>query len=188
MIQNMTRIVERINNIEERFSPQPKADPKAFSNMLQAAENKQTPEIKQRPMHQAKNRTENTYEKGSIKNMLVETAQKYGVNSDLVLALANAESGYRADAVSPVGAVGVMQLMPETASGLGVADSFDPKQNIDGGVRYLKQMLEMFGGDQSKALAAYNAGPGAVQKYGGIPPYSETQAYVKNILYDINNR
>ena len=171
----------RITEIETKFAPKVAEDTN-FSQYLKEAEaNLTVPPIRKYPAN-----ANHTYEKNSIKQMLVESAQQYGVDTDLVLALANAESGYRADAVSSAGAVGVMQLMPETARGLGVTDSFDPKQNIDGGVRYLKQMLTMFGGNTQNALAAYNAGPGAVQKYGGIPPYSETQAYVKNILADIN--
>ncbi len=186
----MVKIVERIGEIEKKFSPpKPQADPNLFASYLQAVDEKlNVPAIKRLASgNQGEDDFNATYEKGSIKQMLTETAQKYGVDKKLVLALANAESGYRPDVVSSAGAVGVMQLMPDTAKGLGVSNSFDARQNIDGGVRYLKQMLDMFGGDKSKALAAYNAGPGAVQKYGGIPPYSETQSYVKNILADINN-
>ncbi len=180
----ISKVHARIAEIEKKFNPQQTQQESSFSDYLKTAQSKDNDTIsaiRKKPIQE-----QNTnYEKGSIKQMLVETAQKYGVDSNLVLALANAESGYRTDAVSPVGAVGVMQLMPDTARGLGVEDSFDPKQNIDGGVRYLKQMLSMFGGDTTKALAAYNAGPGAVQKYGGIPPYAETQAYVRNILSEI---
>lgn len=105
-------------------------------------------------------------------------AQKAGVNPDLVLRQMQRESGGNPNAVSPKGAGGPMQLMPGTARELGV-DASDPYQNISGGVRYLKQQMDAFGGDETKALAAYNAGPGAVRKYGGVPPYAETQAYVK---------
>lgn len=175
------KVMTRIAQIENRFSPNKgQVDANVFANHLQNAENKKN--------YSYNKKQSISYDKDSVQGMLVEAAKKHGVDSDLVLSLANAESGYRSDAVSPVGAVGVMQLMPETAKDLGVNDSFDPKQNIDGGVRYLKQMLDMFGGDKEKALAAYNAGPGAVQQYGGVPPYSETQAYVKNILSDINSK
>lgn len=178
MLESVTKIRSRISEIENRFSPKP-IEENNFADYLKKAEEKDVvPAIRRRPNNV-------TYEKGSIKQMLVEAAQKHGVDHNLVLAVANAESGYRADAVSSAGAVGVMQLMPGTAASLGVTDSFDAKQNIDGGVRYLKQMLGIFDGDTEKALAAYNAGPGAVQKYGGIPPYNETQAYVRNILADI---
>jgi soluble lytic murein transglycosylase-like protein len=180
MLEGMIKIRERIAQIENRFSPKAPENA-AFAEYLKAAGEKEPPAITRRPADKARA----AQEKNGIKRMLVETAQKYGVDSDLVLALANAESGYRPDAVSSAGAVGVMQLMPGTARSLGVGNSFDPGENIDGGVRYLKQMLTMFGGDTAKALAAYNAGPEAVRNYGGIPPYQETQAYVRNILADI---
>ena len=96
------------------------------------------------------------------------------------------ELGGDPDAVSPAGAVGLMQLMPGTAKELGVANSRDPGENIRGGARYLRQQLDTFGGDVTKALAAYNAGPGAVQKYGGVPPYAETQQYVRSITATLN--
>lgn len=110
-----------------------------------------------------------------------EAAGKYGVDPKLVSAVAEIESGFSQDAISATGAVGVMQLMPETAASLGV-DPYDAKQNIDGGAQYLKQMLDDFGGDVRKAVAAYNAGPEAVREYGGVPPYSETQQYVASVL------
>lgn len=111
-----------------------------------------------------------------------EMAQKYGVRPSLFLALIRAESGGKHENVrSGAGAIGYAQLMPATARGLGV-DPYDPRGNLEGGAKYLSQQLKTFKGDESKALAAYNAGPGAVQKYGGIPPYSETQTYVKRVL------
>lgn len=109
-------------------------------------------------------------------------AETYGVPVGLLKAVGMVESGFNANAVSSCGAQGVMQLMPSTASSLGVTNAFDPAQNIMGGAKYLRQMLDYFNGDVSLALAAYNAGAGAVQKYGGIPPYAETQAYVKRVL------
>lgn len=111
-----------------------------------------------------------------------EAATKYGVDEKFIKSIINQESGFNPNATSYVGAMGMMQLMPETAKDLGVRNAYDPKDNIMGGVKYIKQQLDRFGGDKRKALAAYNAGPGAVEKYGGIPPYSETQNYVKNIM------
>lgn len=108
-------------------------------------------------------------------------AAKYAVDPKLISAVAEVESGGNQSAVSPAGAVGVMQLMPETAAGLGV-NPYDMKSNVEGGAKYLREMLDTFDGDVKKAVAAYNAGPNAVKAYGGVPPYAETQNYVNNVL------
>jgi soluble lytic murein transglycosylase-like protein len=114
---------------------------------------------------------------------LVQTnASAWQVDPALVKAVIANESGFDANATSKVGAQGLMQLMPGTASSLGVRDPYDPQQNVAGGTRYLRGLLDRFGGDARLAVAAYNAGPGAVEKYGDVPPYAETQSYVQNVL------
>jgi hypothetical protein len=113
-------------------------------------------------------------------------AERYGVETRLVEAIVQTESAGNPTAVSPKGARGLMQLMPERAALLGVRDSFDPHQNVDGGVRHIRDLLQSFGGDMTLAVAAYNAGEAAVRSYGGIPPYAETREYVRRVraLYD----
>ncbi len=114
--------------------------------------------------------------------LIESTAQRYGLETALVRAVVKVESAFYPKAYSKAGAVGLMQLMPATARELGVSDPWDPSANVDGGCRYLRMMLERFGGDLRLALAAYNAGPGAVEHYSGIPPYPETQRYVSLVL------
>lgn len=117
----------------------------------------------------------------AIEPLLRSAAERNGLDPALVAAVARAESGFRVDAGSPAGARGLMQLMPSTAAGLGVNDILDPAQNLGAGSRYLKQQIDRFG-DLRLALAAYNAGPGAVSRFGGVPPYAETQTYVDRVL------
>lgn len=110
-----------------------------------------------------------------------QAANAYGVDPALVRAVIHAESAFRPEVKSHKGAVGLMQLMPATAEELGVIDRYNPDDNISGGVKYLAYLLEMFEGDITLATAAYNAGPGAVRRHGGVPPYAETQAYVERV-------
>jgi soluble lytic murein transglycosylase-like protein len=110
-------------------------------------------------------------------------AAAHGIPAALIKSVMHVESAFNAAALSRKGAIGLMQLMPETARDMGVKDPFDPIENIGGGVRYLAFLLSRYGGDKVKALAAYNAGPGAVDKYGGVPPFAETRQYVRDVLF-----
>ncbi|HMM21560.1 MAG TPA: lytic transglycosylase domain-containing protein [Selenomonadales bacterium] len=170
-MQSIQKVMQRIADIEARVqrlsdtAPSPSA---GFAAALSRAE-------RGGAFSTASHRTD-------IAGMVQAAAKKYNVDGKLALAVATAESGLEPSAVSPAGAAGVMQLMPETAQRLGVRDIYNPQENIDGGVRYLKQMLNTFNGDVAKAVAAYNAGPGAVQQYNGVPPYAETRDYVHRVL------
>lgn len=164
----ISKVVQRISTIEQRFAT--KATGKGdFSNVLSGLQ-QQDSMVSFNPDQQ------------NILKMLNFAAQKHGVDPKLAVAIARTESGLRPDVVSSAGAVGVMQLMPGTAKELGVRNLDDARENIDAGVRYLKQMLNTFNGDTVKAIAAYNAGPQAVANYNGVPPYSETKAYVENVM------
>ncbi len=124
---------------------------------------------------------------GDFASMINQASEKYGVDPGLVQAVIKAESNFNPSAVSSAGALGLMQLMPGTAAGLGVNNALDPSQNIDGGVHFLSQLLDHYNGNVRLAVAAYNAGPGAVDKYNGIPPYQETQTYVNRVLGYFNS-
>jgi soluble lytic murein transglycosylase-like protein len=119
---------------------------------------------------------------GDLRELASVAARRHGLDPGLVLAVVSVESAFRPAAVSRKGAQGLMQLMPATAASLGVKDAFDPVENLDGGSRHLGSLLTLYGGDLVNALAAYNAGAGAVARYRGVPPYRETRAYVKKVL------
>jgi soluble lytic murein transglycosylase-like protein len=180
MITAVDQLFQRIAEIEQRFLPKVSANQSTgeFRAALSGAISQQQAAANV----QKKNTANNNASSSDIAKMVQVAANKYGVDPKLAMAVAEAESGLSQEAVSPVGAVGVMQLMPETARSLGVHNINDPRENVDGGVRYLKQMLNTFDGDVAKAVAAYNAGPQAVKNYNGVPPYSETRNYVAKVI------
>jgi soluble lytic murein transglycosylase-like protein len=123
-----------------------------------------------------------------IAGWIAKAALRYKIDPDFVASVVKAESGFHPAAVSPKGARGLMQLMPRTAASLGVENALDPAANLEGGTRYLRQLLDQYGGNAGKALAAYNAGPRRVEQYGGVPPYRETRAYITGIINDYNRK
>jgi soluble lytic murein transglycosylase-like protein len=126
--------------------------------------------------------------KTDLNEVVNEASDRYQLDPDLVNSVIKAESGFNARAVSPKGAQGLMQLMPGTASELGVGNVFDPQANVEGGTKYLRELMERYNFDMIKALAAYNAGPQRVEQFGGVPPYYETRAYVARVVKDFNKK
>jgi soluble lytic murein transglycosylase-like protein len=155
------------------------AQPADFASALQAASTADYSPV----AYQASGQAASGGAQSSEYNSLIETAaERNGVEPALLHGLIQQESGFDASAQSSAGASGLTQLMPGTAASMGVANPLDPAESIEGGARYLGQLLEQFSGNTTEALAAYNAGPGAVEQYGGVPPYAETQSYVSKVL------
>lgn len=126
--------------------------------------------------------------KVDLNQVVTAASDKHQIDPDLIASVIRAESGFNPKARSPKGAQGLMQLMPGTASRLGVSDAYDPAANVDGGTQYLRELLIRYDGDMAKALAAYNAGPGRVTQYHGVPPYRETRTYVARVIKDFNRK
>ena len=179
-LESLQSTLDRIAEIRDRFEPAaplPQGGPDAnrFDNALNQAlsntqENGQTNSNGAPPVP------------GELDDLIDNQANTQGVDASLIKAIIKNESNFNPKAVSSVGAQGLMQLMPDTAAGLGVHTSFDPAQNIAGGAKDVKGLLEKYHQSVPKALAAYNAGPGAVDRYNGIPPYAETTHYVQKVM------
>lgn len=171
-LSGMDIALKRINSIERTFSaligPQAAPD-KDFQSILDTSI-----ALKRDPSSSAN--------KQQIENLIEEYSAKNNLDPNFVKAVVKQESGFNPKATSHCGAMGLMQLMPATAKGLGVDNAYDAEQNIYGGTKYLKGLMDRFDNNKELALAAYNAGPNAVKKYGGIPPYAETQNYVKKVM------
>ena len=170
-LSGLDMTLHRISMIERRFQSletYAQNPDKDFQKILDTkVENKKDP---------------NSVSRSEINELISKYSYQNGLDEDFVKAVINQESGFNPNATSHCGAMGLMQLMPSTAEGLGVKNAYDAEQNIEGGTKYLKGLMDRFNNDKSLALAAYNAGPNAVKKYGGIPPYAETQNYVKSVL------
>jgi soluble lytic murein transglycosylase-like protein len=191
--QRMAQLDAYMNGIDtkvrrqlETYSSQ---SPQSFDSILESSLETGSKKVKATLKKDDFSRLPQNFEE-YLENTTAEIANQYGVDLSpaLVRSVIKQESGFNPNAKSGAGAEGLMQLMPATAKGLGVYNSLNPYQNLKGGVTYLAQMLKKFDGNLQKSLAAYNAGPKAVEKYGGIPPYRETQNYVESIMRDYLTR
>jgi soluble lytic murein transglycosylase-like protein len=170
-ITGLDLTLQRISSIEQQFQKLTGTVDKDFQSILDAKSTNYGEDVSNE----------------EVNNLITEYSAKNGLDADFVRAVVKQESGFNEHATSKCGAAGLMQLMPGTAKGLGVENPYDAEDNVKGGTKMLAGLLKTYGGNKELALAAYNAGGGAVKKYGGIPPYGETQRYVKNVL-SIYNR
>lgn len=192
--QRLSQIQNYVNSQTPKIQgvePQKTSDVRPFQEVLQSSaksnfgsllRNPSSMSVQAQQAIQPALRDYTSTSRPQLMNMISRIAKKHGVDEKLVNAVIKQESGFNPKAKSHCGAMGLMQLMPATAKGLGVTDAYNPVQNVEGGVKYLKNLLTKYNGNVILALAAYNAGSGAVDKYDGVPPYPETQNYVKKIL------
>ena len=185
----VSRVLGRMEEIERRVRPVRETPPPEgkdrFVDVLAREETPRREKTPEKTLPALPGRIpekKSSIQDGDWRSRISDLAEKYGLDENLVRAVIRMESGGKTDALSCKGAMGIMQLMPGTAKMLGVEDPYDPVQNLEGGIKYLSQLSDKYDGDLEKTLAAYNAGPGRVDSYGGIPPFAETQHYVKTIL------
>lgn len=200
-MQRVQQIQTHVASLEKQLNPNAvKTEKQTFAEILKASQKgegqfrtdgknflsltKAVNSLQQNTINKTQNNITNVINptKQQIMDIISQMSQKYGVDEKLITAVVRQESGFNPKATSHCGAMGLMQLMPATAKGLGVKDAYNPVQNVEGGVKHLKGLLARYNGNVVLALAAYNAGGGNVDKYGGVPPFKETQNYVKNIL------
>lgn len=182
---DLAAVNRRIAEITQQVNPglsSPSGSPSQFAQLVSTALNDQEDPVQTAQQQESSSQVPAIVPPPQIEQLVGANAGAWGVDPALVKAIIANESGFDANATSKTGAQGLMQLEPSTAADLGVSNAYDPAQNVWGGTRYLRGLLDRFHGDTRLAVAAYNAGPGVVEKYDGVPPYAETQNYVQNVL------